>query len=78
MHNIGSTQADPEGSKIDSIAVFGFNTLNDVEDYLSSADHAQLERSESGLVSSDSEFWTAVNYSVINRLYPELATEGQE
>ena len=26
---------------------------------------------------SRSEFWTAVNYNVINRLYPEVATECQ-
>ncbi len=75
MHNIGSTQSDPEGSKIDSIAVLGFSTLNDVEDFLSSADYAGIERSEAGLLTGDSEFWTAANYSVINRLYPELATE---
>ena len=78
LHNIGSTQDDPEGSKIDSISVLGFSSLNDVEDYLSSADYAQVERSESALVGSGSEFWTAANYSVINRLYPELATESNE
>lgn len=57
------------------ITVLGFSTLNDVEDYLSSADHAQLERGESALLASTSEFWTAANYSIINRLYPEMATE---
>ena len=75
MHNIGSSQDDPEGSRIDCIAVLGFSTLNDVEDFLSSADYAQMERSGAGLMTAESEFWTAANYSVINRLYPELATE---
>ena len=78
LHNIGSTQEDPEGSRIDSLAVLGFSTLNDVEDFLSSADYARVERSQSGLIDSRSEFWTAANYSVINRLYPELATESKD
>jgi hypothetical protein len=79
LHNIGSTQDDPEGSKIDSISVLGFSSLNDVEDYLSSADYAHVEWDESALISSSgSEFWTAANYSVINRLLPELATESND
>jgi hypothetical protein len=78
LHNIGSTQDDPEGSKIDSITVLGFGSLNDVEDYLSSADYAHVERSESTLITTDSEFWTAANYSVINRIYPELPTEHND
>ena len=75
LHNIGSTQKDPEGSKIDAVSILGFACLNDVEDYLVSADHAAIEASETALAGEGSEWWTAVNYSVINRLLPELATE---
>ena len=55
--------------------ILAFASLNDVEDYLVSADHAAIEASESRLAGEGSEFWTAVNYSIINRLMPELATE---
>ena len=75
LHNIGSTQEDPEGSRIDAVTIMAFASVNDVEDYLVSTDHAAIEASEDRLAGAGSEFWTAVNYSVINRLLPELATE---
>jgi hypothetical protein len=74
LHNIGSTQEDPEGSKIDAVSILAFACVNDVEDYLVSSDHAAIETSESALTGKGSEWWTAVNYSVINRLHPEIAT----
>ncbi len=74
LHNIGATQDDPEGSKIDAVSILAFASLNDVEDYLVSKDHAAIEDSEKALAGAGSEWWTAVNYSVINRLLPELAT----
>jgi hypothetical protein len=75
LHNIGSTQADPEGSKIDAVSILSFACMNDVKDYLVHDDHQAIEASEGALVGSGSEWWTAVNYSVINRLAPEIATE---
>ena len=76
LHPFGATQADPEGSKIDGISVLSFASLNDVEDYLVTADHASIEAAEATFADPDaSEFWTAVNYSVINRLVPERATD---
>ena len=75
LHNIGSTQKDPEGSRIDAVSVFSFASLNDVEDYLVSEDHAVIEASEQGLAGPGSEWWTGINYSVINRLDPELPTD---
>ena len=75
LHNIGATQEDPEGSKIDAVSVFSFASLNDVEDYLVSEDHRAIAASENALSGEGSEWWTAINYSVINRLMPELATE---
>jgi hypothetical protein len=55
--------------------VFSFASLNDVEDYLVSEDHRAIAASENALQGEGSEWWTAINYSVINRLMPELATE---
>jgi hypothetical protein len=74
LHNIGSTQEDPEGVKIDAVSVLSFACMNDVEDYLVHDDHAAIEASETALAGEGSEWWTAINYSVINRLAPETAT----
>jgi hypothetical protein len=75
LHHIGSTQKDPEGSKIDAVSILAFASLNDVEDYLVSDDHAAIEASEDALCSEGSEWWTAINYSVINRLPAEVVTD---
>jgi len=74
LHNIGSTQKDPEGSKIDAVSVLSFASLNDVEDYLVSDDYAAIQASYDALLGEGSEWWTGINYSVINRLMPEVAT----
>lgn len=78
LHNIGSTQTDPEGSKIDAVSILSFACLNDVEDYLVHADHAAIQASEDALAGEGSEWWTAINFSVINRLSPEIATPRTE
>ena len=74
LHNIGSTQKDPEGSRIDAVSVLSFASLNDVEDYLVSADYPAIAAALAGLEGAGSEWWTGINYSVINRLAPEVAT----
>jgi hypothetical protein len=74
LHNIGSTQTDPEGSRIDAVSVFSFASLNDAEDYIVSSDHRAIDASEKALQGEGSEWWTAINYSVINRLENEVAT----
>lgn len=73
--NTGSTQKDPEGKKIDAVSIFAFVSMNDVEDYLVSDGHAAIAASEQALTGEGAEWWTALNYSVISRLMPELATE---
>lgn len=75
LHTTGSTQEDPEGSRIDAVSVFAFASLNDVEDFLVHPDHAMIEASEEALAGEGSEWWTAINYAVINRLAPEVATK---
>lgn len=52
--------------------------MNDVEDYLVHADHASIQASEDALAGEGSEWWTAINHSVINRLSPEIATSRTE
>jgi len=74
LHNIGSTQKDPEGSKIDDVSILAFDSLNDVEDYLVSDGQVALDASERALCGDGSEWWTAINYSIINRIMPEQAT----
>ena len=76
LQNIGSTQADPEGSLMDGISVLAFTSLNDVEDYLVSDDYRAIAADEATFTDiARSEYWTGLNYSVINRLLPELATK---
>lgn len=74
-HYLHSSQDDPEGSRIDGISVLVFASVNDVEDYLGQPDYVAIEAQEAELTAGGSEFWTAVNYSVINRLMPELTTK---
>jgi hypothetical protein len=76
LHNIGSAQQpDPEGSQIDAISVLSFASVNDVEDYLLTDGYRAIEADEATFIDLErSEFWTGLNYSVINRLLPELAT----
>jgi len=57
------------------VSIFAFASMNDVEDYLVSDGHAAIAASEQTLTGEGSEWWAALNYSVINRLMPELATE---
>ena len=75
LHNIGSTQKDPEGSKIDAVSILSFASMNDVEDFLVSDGYAAIAEDEAALQGEGSEWWTALNYSVINRLSAELVTE---
>lgn len=76
LHTFSMTQDDPQGEKIDGISVISFSSLNDLEDFLATDDWKTIEAAEGRLTDEvNSEFWTTVNYSVINRLVPELATE---
>lgn len=68
-------QPDSGGSSIDAVSLFAFASLNDVEDYLVHADHAAIAAWEAAFAGEGSEWWTAVNYSVVNRLAPEVKTD---
>jgi hypothetical protein len=75
LHTIGITQEDPAAAAMDVIDILGFASLNDVEDYLTSNDHKAITDHEHTLALDDCEYWTGVNYTVIDRILPELATE---
>lgn len=75
LHTIGTTQEDPEAERMDAVSILAFASMNDVEDYLVSPEHDAIAVSEAALCGDGCEWWTAVNYSVINRLRPELASE---
>lgn len=56
LHTIGSTQKDPEGSKIDAVSIFAFASMNDVEDFLVSGDAATIAAAEAELIGEGSEW----------------------
>lgn len=56
LHNIGSTQKDPEGKKIDAVSIFAFASMNDVEDYLVSDGQDAIAASEQALTGEGSEW----------------------
>ena len=76
LHNISSSQQpDPEGELLDAISVLAFASLNDVEGFLVTDDYRAIAADEAEFTDpAQSEYWTSLNYSVINRLLPELAT----
>ncbi|MBX9623327.1 MAG: EthD domain-containing protein [Gemmataceae bacterium] len=80
LHNVGPAKEGdlfwhPVGSRWDGVTVMSFAGVTDLEDYLMTDDHAAVEAAERQLTDpAGSEYWTAVNYNIINRLYPERVT----
>jgi len=74
-HAVPQTGGIGRQAGIDAVSVLAFNGLNDLEDFLVSEDGAAIQAAETRLTGNGSEWWTAINYGVINRLMPELATE---
>jgi hypothetical protein len=75
LHTFDTTQEDPDGAAMDVIEIFGFASLNDVEDYLTDPSQRAVAEHELPLLRHDAcEYWTGVNYTIVDRLYPELAT----
>ncbi|MEJ7637386.1 MAG: EthD domain-containing protein [Singulisphaera sp.] len=80
LHNIGPAKEGdlfwhPVGSGWDGITVMSFAGMTDVEDYLMNDDYAAVERDEAEFVDHDrTEYWTGLNYNIINRIYPEQVT----
>lgn len=80
LHNIGGERVGepfyhPETSAFDGVSLFSFPNMNDVEAFLTSAAWSTLASDEREFaVAEESEFWTAVNFTVINRIQRETAT----
>lgn len=81
LHNIGpATEGEifwhPVSSVWDGISVFSFAGVTDLEDFLMTEEYAAIEADEAKFVDhANSEYWTGVNYNIINRIYPESATD---
>ncbi|GAA2325511.1 EthD domain-containing protein [Streptomyces kunmingensis] len=78
LHTIGTTMEDPDAAAMDVVEILGFASVNDVEDYLTSSDQHAITEHERSSAGEGGEFWTGVNYTVIDRLMPELATEAHD
>jgi hypothetical protein len=82
LHNVGPiSEGEPfwhrAGSQIDGITIMAFANINDAEDFLMTIDYKEIEADEHRVTDPEkSEYWTALNYNVVNRVYPEHATRG--
>jgi hypothetical protein len=81
LHNVGPLSEGepfwhPIGSQIDGITIMAFANMNDVEDFLMTDDYKEMEKDECRIADPEkSEYWTALNYNIVNRVYPEQATK---
>jgi hypothetical protein len=80
LHNIGPAKEGelfwhPVGSRWDGITVMSFACMADLEDFLMTDDYAAIDADELEYVDpKQSEYWSALNYNIINRIYPEQET----
>jgi hypothetical protein len=81
LHNIGPAKEGdlfwhPVGSTWDGISVLSFDGMTDAEDFLMTQCNVAIEADEATFIDHDgSEYWTALNYNIINRMYPERVTK---
>ena len=55
--------------------MISFAGVTALKDYLMSDHHAAVRAAEQEFTDvAGSEYWTALNYNIINRLFPEQAT----
>lgn len=80
LHNIGPTVEreplfHPETSRIDGVTLMGFASMNDVEEFLQTDGYVAIMESERALSIPDAgEYWTALNFGIVNRIHAETAT----
>lgn len=80
LHNIGPvTEGEPfyhaAASRIDGVTLMGFSAMKDVEIFLQSEGYAAIEEDERSMTDAGaSEYWTGVNFSVVDQLSPETIT----
>jgi hypothetical protein len=77
LHNIGpSTEGEPffhpHTSLIDGVTLMSFASMNDAEEFLLTDGYRTILKSEESIGSaSESEYWTAINFSIVNKIRPE-------
>jgi hypothetical protein len=80
LHNIGPTVEGapffhPETSRIDSVTLMGFGSMNDVEEFLQTDGYRAIINSEHALsVPGAGEYWAALNFGIVNRIRTEIVT----
>jgi hypothetical protein len=80
LHNIGATTEGkpfyhPQVSQFDGVSLFAFSSLNDLESFMVSDAWQAILQHERGITLNDqSEYWTALNVTVVNQIQMEVAT----
>lgn len=81
LHNIGPAREGdlfwhPVSRVWDGITVMSFSCVADLEDFIMSDDYNTMLSDEAEYSDlSLSEYWTGINYNIINRLYPEVVSK---
>lgn len=81
LHNIGPmTEGEPffhpQTSLIDGVTLMSFASMNDVEEFLLTDGYRAILKSEEAISSvSESEYWTAINFNIVNRIRGERPTK---
>lgn len=80
LHNIGPVREGepfyhPATSRIDGVTIMSFASMKDVESFLLSDSYAEILQAERSIAAPESgEYWTGVNFSVVDHLTPEKTT----
>ena len=80
LHNIGPTVEGepffhPETSWIDGVTLMAFTNMNDAEDFLQTDGYRAIIENERTLSVPDAgEYWSAINFGIVNRIQTEIAT----
>lgn len=81
LHNIGPTEPGqpfyhPQTRNIDGVTLMNFASVNDLEDFLRSAEYKLIAEDEERMGNAEaSEWWTAIGIVLVNRITPERITD---
>jgi len=81
LHNIGPTEPGqpfyhPQASGIDGVTLMNFASINDLEDFLRSAEYKLIAEDEARMANVvASEWWTAIGMVLVNRIASERITD---
>lgn len=83
LHNIGPATAGapffhPETSAIDGVTLMGFANVGDIESYIQADDYQAIVDDERKIADdARREYWTSVNFVILNRIAGERASSRQ-